>query len=956
MVNLGGSSVSILLNNGQWGTPGSGSLGFDSPVNYPLGGTESETIAAGDFNGDGYLDLFIGNGDNSLSVLLASAPTPGTSAQGTFLSPALNYPGLGGSFGMVEADFNGDSVPDLAVVGYNNALLQTNILLGGTESVAPTASLYDLTVPGTGPTQVTGTYAPSPANWGPSAGSTTVRSVAVKAAESLTINAPTYVVYPNSTGSFQVFFNPAAGTPGTVPPPTGSIALTATLGNVTIPAPNPNPYLVQYCYTPVYSNGCPVSISFPTAGTWTITATYGGDNNWAPASSTSSTFTVVKAGTSLVFSNPNPSAAVAGSTFNAQVLLNLIGFQVPTGNVNFTATNGAQSVLVPSQLASTLGNNYGFYTSIPIVFPSAGTWTVTANYQGDNLFSGSAASLTVNVTGSVCPSGATLSVSPSSTSVGAGQTLQLTATVTGVTGPVVSWTISPSTFGSIVSTGPTTSTYTAPTSAAGVVQILASLSSCTSGPAVIDTVTITSAPPPQQATPPAFSPAPGSYSGVKNVLLSSTPGATIYYTLDGSPATTSSTVYSGPIPLSANQTINAIAGGTGFNSSVMVSGRYSFFAQSGAIIPGTLSAYIPTTPVGTVPSDVVFDAAGNFYVLDSGLGTITKFAAGTSTGGTVIVPTGTLSNPQFFTVGVDGQTLFVSDYGNNRIVTVSQATSPATVTPLTTNIPPPSTPCAAFPTATLCQPTGIFVDSRANLLVADSGNHRVLQLTSTGTYVKTLLDKTIYAGTLQTFFGIAEDNAGNVFVANAPAASSMGGGSLLLLTPSGTAGIAPIVNFKPQSPYGVTADPSGNIYVSDQYAKKIYEYLAGTYSAYIVAGGQGTNGPTTTDSGDGGPATIGTLAGPLGIALDSNYNVYVSDANAQAFQRRFDSASKRFTRCGELSQHERWAIRSRERVFHQSFRGFAHNWLTRVFRYKCGRLFHSGDYANCPWGWSSTAA
>ncbi len=488
----------------------------------------------------------------------------------------------------------------------------------------------------------------------------------------------------------------------------------------------------------------------------------------------------------------------------------------------------------------------------------------------------------MNVTGSVCPSGATLSVSPSGTSVGAGQTLQLTATVTGVTGPVVSWTISPLTFGSIVSTGPTTSTYTAPTSPTGVVQILAALSSCTSGPAVIDTVTISSAPPPQQAAPPAFSPAPGSYSGVKNVFLSSTPGATIYYTLDGTPATTSSTVYSGPIPLSANQTINAIAGGTGFNSSVMVSGRYSFFAQSGAIIPGTLSAFIPTTPVGTVPSDVVFDAAGNFYVLDSGLGTITKFAAGTSTGGTVIVPTGTLSNPQFFTVGVDGQTLFVSDYGNNRIVTVSQATSPATVTPLTTNIPPPSTPCAAFPTATLCQPTGIFVDSRANLLVADSGNHRVLQLTSTGTYVKTLLDKTIYAGTLQTFFGIAEDNAGNVFVANAPAASSMVGGSLLLLTPSGTAGTAPIVSFKPQSPYGVTADPSGNIYVSDQYAKKIYEYLAGTYSSYIVAGGQGTNGPTTADSGDGGPATIGTLAGPLGIALDSNYNVYVADANAQA--------------------------------------------------------------------------
>lgn len=59
---------------------------------------------------------------------------------------------------------------------------------------------------------------------------------------------------------------------------------------------------------------------------------------------------------------------------------------------------------------------------------------------------------------------------------------------------------------------------------------------------------------------PEFTPAQGTYSETQNVSFNcSSEGATIYYTTDGSTPTTSCTVYNGPITVSKNTTIKAIA-------------------------------------------------------------------------------------------------------------------------------------------------------------------------------------------------------------------------------------------------------------------------------------------------------------------------------------------------------------------------------------------------------------
>src|SRR5262249_885832 len=58
---------------------------------------------------------------------------------------------------------------------------------------------------------------------------------------------------------------------------------------------------------------------------------------------------------------------------------------------------------------------------------------------------------------------------------------------------------------------------------------------------------------------PAFTPAPGTYASAQSISISATSGATIYYTLDGSSPTISSSVYTGPIPVTSATTITAIA-------------------------------------------------------------------------------------------------------------------------------------------------------------------------------------------------------------------------------------------------------------------------------------------------------------------------------------------------------------------------------------------------------------
>ncbi|MBE7158787.1 MAG: chitobiase/beta-hexosaminidase C-terminal domain-containing protein, partial [Rhodospirillales bacterium] len=81
--------------------------------------------------------------------------------------------------------------------------------------------------------------------------------------------------------------------------------------------------------------------------------------------------------------------------------------------------------------------------------------------------------------------------------------------------------------------------------------------------------------------PPTFTPGAGSYTAVQKVTIADTaPGATIYYTTNGATPTTSSSQYSGPITVSSNETLKAVAIAPGGTVSSVASATYTLISPT----------------------------------------------------------------------------------------------------------------------------------------------------------------------------------------------------------------------------------------------------------------------------------------------------------------------------------------------------------------------------------------
>gem|GEM_PF-3594572 len=101
----------------------------------------------------------------------------------------------------------------------------------------------------------------------------------------------------------------------------------------------------------------------------------------------------------------------------------------------------------------------------------------------------------------------------------------------------------------------------------------------------------------KNATPTA-SPAGATFTSAQSVTLSTaTSGASIYYTIDGSVPTASSTLYSGAITVGASETIKAIALKSGMGNSDVMSESYVIN------IPGVVSTPTASPSGGTYTSD-----------------------------------------------------------------------------------------------------------------------------------------------------------------------------------------------------------------------------------------------------------------------------------------------------------------------------------------------------------------
>jgi len=185
----------------------------------------------------------------------------------------------------------------------------------------------------------------------------------------------------------------------------------------------------------------------------------------------------------------------------------------------------------------------------------------------------------------------------------------------------------------------------------------------------------------QQATAatPTFTPAAGTYSSTQSVTIgSSTSGAEIRYTTNGSTPTASSTLYTGPISVATSQTIKAIALKAGMLESAVATAAYTIQAASG---DGPAGYTYCSNEFGTClfsgTASVAFGANGSYYY-----GTFTGQAtcsAGTFGGAPAYNQAKKCYYMSVSQAAAPAFTPAAGTYSSTQSVTISSATSGAAI-------------------------------------------------------------------------------------------------------------------------------------------------------------------------------------------------------------------------------------------------------------------------------------
>ena len=247
------------------------------------------------------------------------------------------------------------------------------------------------------------------------------------------------------------------------------------------------------------------------------------------------------------------------------------------------------------------------------------------------------------------------------------------------------------------------------------------------------------------------------------------------------------------------------------------------------------------------PSAIALDGAGNLFFADTGNDVIRRIdrLSGliTSVVGTLGKPgysgdgsaasSARLSAPSAFAFDASGN-MVVADTGNNVIRKVDAATGVITTIAGTGTLG--FNGDGALATSSLLNsPRGVAVSPQNLVYISDTNNNRVRRIDTDGT-IATVAGNGIKGGS-----------------------SSMEGNALALLTELDT-------------PTAIVFDPSGRFFFSDT-GNNVIREVDIVPNIGTIAGNQNLG-----FSGDGGIATYGRLASPVGLSYNDDGNIYVADA------------------------------------------------------------------------------
>ena len=197
--------------------------------------------------------------------------------------------------------------------------------------------------------------------------------------------------------------------------------------------------------------------------------------------------------------------------------------------------------------------------------------------------------------------------------------------------------------------------------------------------------------------------------------------------------------------------------------------------------------------------------------------------------------------------------------------------------------------------AMVSAPKGVAVDTAGNLYIADSFNQRIRRVDPSG-IISTVAGsgERGFAGDggpaveaqLAGLSGVAVDTAGNLYIAdsfNNRIRRVDPSGTISTFAGTGERGFAgdsgPAVEARLSYPSSVAVDADGNLYIADSFNNRIRRVdPSGIISTVAGTGAYGF-------SGDGGPAVEALLAGPSGLAMDADGNLYFADQQNQRIRR-----------------------------------------------------------------------